>query len=81
MTEITEQKIDREECDQKKMEYMRICFCKSCKALDYAIDQCPRCKSTDITEASIDFLLFENMAGIGRKICNISYDSSILIEK
>lgn len=57
------------------MEYMRICFCKSCKALDYAIDKCPRCGSDEITEASIDFLMFDHITGVGRKTGSISYDS------
>ena len=60
---------------------MRICLCKSCKALDYAINKCPRCGGKDITEASSDFLLFENMSGLGKSVRNIAYDMIIQNEK
>lgn len=57
------------------MEYMSICFCKRCKALDYAGNTCPRCGSSDITEASSDFLLFGNMVVSSKSVIDISYDS------
>ena len=70
-----------EECEAKKMEYMSICFCKRCKALDYAGKTCPRCGSSDITEASSDFLLFGNMAVSSKSVIDIGYDSIKQAEK
>lgn len=51
----------------EKMESLRICFCRSCKALDYAKEKCPRCSSADIVEASVDFLLCGTINNVERQ--------------
>lgn len=43
------------------MKIKKVCFCKKCGALDYADEECPKCGSPEIDEASMDFLLFGNV--------------------
>ena len=42
------------------MNCLKIFLCKKCRTLDYADGKCSKCGSTEIEEASIDFLLFGN---------------------
>lgn len=44
----------------------KICYCKSCGTLDYADKKCPKCGSTAIGEADMDFLFFGNES---RRLC------------
>ena len=46
-----------------KQNHAKVCYCKDCKQLDYAIDKCPNCGSSNITVAYQDFLI-----GYGRHV-------------
>lgn len=50
------------------MKGSRICFCRNCKALDYAGEKCSRCNSTNIVEANVDFLMFGTINSVEQRI-------------
>lgn len=38
------------------MRHLKIFFCKKCRALDYAEGRCLKCGSTELDEATMEFL-------------------------
>lgn len=40
------------------MKHWKIFLCKKCGTLDYAKEQCPKCGSTEIDRADLEFLMF-----------------------
>lgn len=50
------------------MKYRKIFLCKKCGTLDYAKEQCPKCGSTEIDRADLEFLMFASSSVPGSAI-------------